>query len=348
MIERILLILLSTIVLPTEAQDSSSFGFSKSAPLSIGMTTHTYGSARISDIAPEFALPDATSKLWSSRDQLGRQAIVMVLIGESPVLVGKDVTPVSVLASIAQASEKLRVAGVAPVVISRATGVTLTGMNRQFDQLNLRDDKGDLNRFYGASPTFLTVVGIDRAGFLRRIETVRDPSQVGAVMQQVGDTTPVLQEGKPAPDFSVVDMNGRVWRLSELRGRRGLVLSFFPKCFTGGCANHLSSLQGEQSTFLSNDTDTLGVSVDPAEGDHGQLAFAQLQGITFPLVPDTGRNLSILYGAARRSYSIAWRRTMLIDKDGILRYVDKNVNVFTHGADTTAKMRELGMVVPAK
>lgn len=312
-------------------------------PVSEGVRFPTYAPARIGDIAPEFALPDKSGKLWSSRDQLGQHAIVMVFIGQAPVLTGKGVTPTAVLSSVAQAAETLQKSEVSTVVISQVTGIELSGLNAQFDALNLRDEKGELNRYYGASATFLTVVGIDRAGFVRRIETVRDPSQVGAVMQAIGDTTPMVEEGKAAPDFAITDMNGRVWNLEELRGRKNLILSFFPKCFTGGCANHLSSLQEQQAAFEANDTQTLGVSVDAAGGERGQLAFAQLQGITYPLLPDVGRNLSILYGAARRSYSLDYRRTFLIDKNGVLRFVDKNINVFTHGADVLAKMRELGL-----
>jgi peroxiredoxin len=88
------------------------------------------------------------------------------------------------------------------------------------------------------------------------------------------------------------------------------------------------------------------VNIDPQTGqDRGQIAFAQSLELHFPLLPDTGRNLSLLYGTVDNPQQSARRWSYLIDKDGILRFVDKEVQprVRTHGSDILAKMRELGM-----
>lgn len=150
-----------------------------------------------------------------------------------------------------------------------------------------------------------------------------------------------LEVGKPAPDFFVLDMNGRVWHLAELRGKKNLLLTFFPKCFTGGCANHLASLQAERAAFTANDTEILAVSVDPAEGPRGQIAFAEQWGLEFPLVPDTARKLSMLYGAAQDVTDLATRMSVLIDKAGLVRLIDRDVQVKTHGQDVLARMRPM-------
>jgi peroxiredoxin len=309
-----------------------------------GVVSPRYTGLRIGDAAPQFALPDANGKLWSSREQLGQQAVLLLLVGQSPVLVGEGITPQTVVASIAQAAEQLRPIHVTTVVVSKATGIELAGINAQFDALNLRDERGELHQLFQPDPTGLTLVGIDRAGFLRRIERMRDLKALGAAMLQIGDYTPALEEGKPAPDFSISDTRGRVRRLSELRGRKNLLLTFFPKCFTGGCANHLTSLRDAKTLSASNDTEIWAVSVDPAEGERGQIAFAAYLGLDFPLIPDTGRNVSILYGAGRRYFSTALRRTVLIDRDGIVRHIARDVDVYKHGLDMVAKMRELGMM----
>ena len=107
--------------------------------------------------------------------------------------------------------------------------------------------------------------------------------------------------------------------------------------------SHLSSLRAERYAFAANDTEILAVSVDPAEGEKGQIAFAEHLGLDYPLVPDTGRNLSILYGAAQNPDQAASRMSVLIDKDGIVRLIDKQVRVRTHGADILAQMRGLGL-----
>jgi len=100
------------------------------------------------------------------------------------------------------------------------------------------------------------------------------------------------------------------------------------------------------------ETQIWAVSVDPARAidpnngqDRGQIAFAAALALDFPLLPDTGRNLCLLYGSVDTIQQASQRWTFLIDKDGILRSVDKDVQsrVRTHGADCLAKMRELGM-----
>lgn len=51
--------------------------------------------------------------------------------------------------------------------------------------------------------------------------------------ESLGDK-PVIAEGKPAPDFTLLDENGKKWRLSKLKGKKNVVLAFYPKDFTGG------------------------------------------------------------------------------------------------------------------
>ena len=147
-----------------------------------------------------------------------------------------------------------------------------------------------------------------------------------------------MKVGTPAPDFAATDMNGNEHKLSELRGQKNLLLTFFPKCFTGGCAGHLASLQRELPKFLHNDTEIWAVSVDPASD---QRLFAAKLGLQFPLLTDTDRKLSLLYGAAQTKTDMAARQSILIDKAGIVRWIDTDVQVQTHGADVLAKMQEL-------
>ena len=83
------------------------------------------------------------------------------------------------------------------------------------------------------------------------------------------------------------------------------------------------------------------VSADPAEGHKGQRAFAAQLNLDFPLIPDTDRNLSILFGAAYSRLQLPSRMSVLIDKAGIVRLIDKQINPRTHGVDMVAKLRAL-------
>jgi len=84
----------------------------------------------------------------------------------------------------------------------------------------------------------------------------------------------------------------------------------------------------------------LAVSTDPADV---QLEFARSLDLDFPLLPDTGRNLSVLYRAVRGSVGMAERQSVMIDKEGIVRFIDKDIHLRTHGSDVLARMREIGL-----
>jgi peroxiredoxin len=149
-----------------------------------------------------------------------------------------------------------------------------------------------------------------------------------------------LQVGQSSPEFSTVDAAGVMRRLSDLKGKKNLLLTFFPKCFTGGCAGQLASLQRELPNFAQSETEVWAVSTDAADD---QAAFAAKLGLQFPLLPDTDRKLSILYGAAQTADDLAARQSVFIDKSGVVRWIDTDVHVETHGADVLAKMREFGV-----
>jgi len=40
--------------------------------------------------------------------------------------------------------------------------------------------------------------------------------------------------GDPAPDFKLIGSDGKTYQLSQFRGKKGVVVAWFPKAFTGG------------------------------------------------------------------------------------------------------------------
>lgn len=43
-----------------------------------------------------------------------------------------------------------------------------------------------------------------------------------------------LNAGDPAPDFRLQGSDGKTYALSQFRGKKGVVVAWFPKAFTGG------------------------------------------------------------------------------------------------------------------
>jgi peroxiredoxin len=89
----------------------------------------------------------------------------------------------------------------------------------------------------------------------------------------------------------------------------------------------------------------LAVSTDPPEA---RVAFAEALKLPFPILPDVGRNLCVLYEAARDAGDRAARQSVLIDHQGRVVWIEREIKVGTHGPDVVAKVRELELDKPTK
>ena len=69
--------------------------------------------------------------------------------------------------------------------------------------------------------------------------------------------------GQPAPDFELPNQFGQPVRLSDFRGKKVVVLVFYPFAFTGVCTGELCSLRDEAADFVTEGVETLAISCDP-------------------------------------------------------------------------------------
>jgi peroxiredoxin Q/BCP len=82
-------------------------------------------------------------------------------------------------------------------------------------------------------------------------------------------------------------------------------------------------------------------STDSAEDNRG---FAEKNEASFPILSDPDGNVSRAYGVlSERGYANRW--TFYIDREGVIRKIDTQVNPMTAGADLVANLEELD--VPA-
>jgi peroxiredoxin len=89
--------------------------------------------------------------------------------------------------------------------------------------------------------------------------------------------------GDEAPDFTLRDQFGQDVRLSDFRGRKAVVLMFFPFAFTGVCTGELSGVRDRLDEFLTFDTEVLAISCDSV---YALRTFAESEGLNFPLLSD--------------------------------------------------------------
>jgi peroxiredoxin len=73
-----------------------------------------------------------------------------------------------------------------------------------------------------------------------------------------------------------------------------------------------------------------------------QRRFAGELSADFRFLPDTARNLSVLYGGASGAGELTLRQSILIDREGVVRWIDRDVSIFSHGKDVLSKMAEEG------
>lgn len=132
----------------------------------------------------------------------------------------------------------------------------------------------------------------------------------------------MLNVGDPAPDFEAPCGDGRQLRLRDFRGRRHVVLYFFPRDFTPGCTKEACSFRDRRAEIATLEAEVVGISFDTAEQ---HAAFANQYSLPYPLVSDTDGRIAAKYGVTRLGGWISWlppkRITFVIDKKGTVRHV---------------------------
>jgi peroxiredoxin len=128
-----------------------------------------------------------------------------------------------------------------------------------------------------------------------------------------------VQMGDEAPDFELRDSSGQPVRLSDYRGKKAVVLVFYPFAFSGICTGELCSIRDRIEDFRSDDVETLAVSVD---APHSLRAFGEQEGYEFPLLADFWPHGEVAraYGVFNEAVGAAERGTFVIDRDGTVVY----------------------------
>lgn len=128
-----------------------------------------------------------------------------------------------------------------------------------------------------------------------------------------------LEVGKEAPDFTLKNQFGEEVKLSDFRGKKNVVLVFFPMAFTGICTGELCEIRDNSPVFVSDNVQVLGISCDTSAT---HKVFAEKENLDYPLLSDFWPHgeVSKMYGAFFPDRGFSLRGTFIIDKQGILRW----------------------------
>ena len=128
--------------------------------------------------------------------------------------------------------------------------------------------------------------------------------------------------GTSAPNFELHKAKDAKVSLESLKGKN-VVLAFFPAAFTGVCEKELCTFRDAHAALNDLNAEVFGISVD---GVFSNAAFAEKNGLNFPLLSDYNRDAVKAYGVAHddfagmTGYTAAKRSVFVIDKEGVVRY----------------------------
>ena len=123
--------------------------------------------------------------------------------------------------------------------------------------------------------------------------------------------------GDAAPDFSLINQFGETVTLSDFRGKKNVVVVFYPLSFSGICTGELCELRDNFDRFERDDVELLAISVD---SKFVQKLFAEHEGYKFSVLADFWPHGGVAqaYGVFLEEAGIANRATFVINKDGEL------------------------------
>jgi peroxiredoxin Q/BCP len=147
--------------------------------------------------------------------------------------------------------------------------------------------------------------------------------------------------GDAAPDFTLAGSDGKTYHLADFKGKKAVVLAWFPRAFTQGCTAECKSLTANGSKLRQYDVAYFMASTDVVEGEKGNKAFAESEKADFPILSDPTKETATVYGVLNPERGVASRWTFYIDKDGKIAAIDKEVKPATSAEDMMARLDAL-------
>ena len=132
-----------------------------------------------------------------------------------------------------------------------------------------------------------------------------------------------VQVGSLAPEFTLPDADRAPVSLLEFRGKKAVLVVFYPFAFSGICTSELTALREDLDTFQNDRVQVLAISTDPAPA---LKAWAAAQHFEFPLLSDFWPHGEVAkaYGVLHEQGGMAVRGTFLVGTDGIVSFAEVN------------------------
>ncbi|MBC7857010.1 MAG: redoxin domain-containing protein [Pirellulaceae bacterium] len=149
-----------------------------------------------------------------------------------------------------------------------------------------------------------------------------------------------LKVGDDAPSFELVGSDGHTHKTADFKGKKAVVIAWYPKAFTGGCTKECESFRDNGKAIREFEVAYFTASTDKADVNK---KFAESLKVDYPILSDPDGKFATALGIFNADKKFANRVTFYIGKDGKILAIDKAVKVGSHGADIAAKLKELGV-----
>ena len=149
--------------------------------------------------------------------------------------------------------------------------------------------------------------------------------------------------GKMAPDFTLPSSTGENISLKQYKGKKTVILYFYPKDETPGCTKEACEFRDHSAELEQHNAVIIGVSTDPMES---HIKFRDKHHLPFPLLTDEDAAVAKLFGVYKmknlygKKYLGIERTTFIIDKTGRIAQIYPKVKVEGHIQDLIEFVRE--------
>ena len=157
---------------------------------------------------------------------------------------------------------------------------------------------------------------------------------------------PFPKIGNLAPKFALQDHEGNAVSLADFKGKSAVVVYFYPKAMTPGCAVQAQGLRDTAKALKKLNTVVLGISPDPIK----KLAkFVERDALNFQLLSDEDHAVADSYGAwgpkkfMGREFDGILRTTFIVGKDGKLKAVMDKFKTKDHHTALIAELETLAL-----
>jgi peroxiredoxin len=146
--------------------------------------------------------------------------------------------------------------------------------------------------------------------------------------------------GDLAPDFTAASTSGSEVLLSSYRGKRNVLLAFFPLAFTGTCTKELVCFTEDFDQFAGNGVEILPISVDSTAS---LREFKNKLQMKSELLSDFKRDIARAYGVLNEERFYSNRAYFLVDREGRIRWshVESNNGQRRENSEILAAIKQL-------